>query len=204
MIKNLIFDFGKVLVDYEFETLLRSFFDTEEEYLAFLQVVGTQDFIDKCDREAVPFSELIGQYQIQYPQWHSQFQSFHDRYLEFVTVEMPGMRDLLHRMRAEGYKLYGLTNWNSTVHDVIRKYDILQLLDGRVISSEEQVIKPERAIYDKVVERFGLNPAECVFADDKPANVKGAKDAGWHAILFKNAAQYERELREILQAGKSV
>ncbi|MGM9760414.1 MAG: HAD family hydrolase [Parabacteroides sp.] len=200
MIKNLIFDFGKVLVDYDFDHIVDTFFEDPEELKKFKEVVLSPEFIDKCDKEDIPFAEIVKEAQQRYPFWERELQLFHDHYLDFVTGEVPGMRDLLLRYRAQGYKLYGLTNWCSVVHEVIRKFDILQLLDGCVISSEEHLIKPDTAIYQRLCEKFRLDPAECVFTDDKLINIEGARAAGLSAIHFQQAAQYEQELIRLLQA----
>lgn len=199
MIKNLIFDFGKVLVDYSFDRIVDTFFTDESELKAFKKVILSPAFIDKCDKEDIPFADIVKEAQQQYPQWAVQLQTFHDRYLDFVIGEMPGMRDLLTRYRNKGYKLYGLSNWCSVVYDVMKKFDILQMLDGYVVSSDVHLIKPYPEIYRCLLDRFSLKADECVFADDKLPNVEGARAVGMKAILFKNAAQYEQELKPLLQ-----
>lgn len=199
MIKNLIFDFGKVLVDYSFDRIVDTFFDDEKELKAFKKIILSPEFIDKCDKEDIPFADIVKEAQQQYPQWAAQLQTFHDRYLDFVIGEMPGMRDLLTRYRDKGYKLYGLSNWCSVVYDVMRKFDILQMLDGYVVSSDVHLIKPDPEIYRYLLNRFSLKADECVFADDKLPNVEGARAVGMKAILFKNAQQYEEELKPLLQ-----
>lgn len=199
MIRNIIFDFGKVLVDYDYEPFLESFIEKEEDRIKFAEVVCTPEFVLMCDRGDVSFEELIKMTQAEHPEWHRELQIFYDRQMDAMTVEMPGMRDLLSRLRARGYKLYGLTNWSLFVYQVIEKYDILQMLDGRVISSEEHLIKPDKAIYDCICERFGLMADECVFTDDRVINVEGARKAGMKAITFHNAAQFEAELEEYLR-----
>ena len=198
MIKNLVFDFGKVLVDYSFDMIVDTFFDDPEELKAFKSVILAPEFIDKCDKEDIPFKDIVREAQASYPQWKSQLQQFHDNYLNFVIGDVPGMRDLMHRYRRMGYKLYGLSNWCSVVHDVIRKFEILQILDGYVVSSDVHLIKPDAAIYRCLCDRFNLLPEECVFADDKLPNVEGARAVGMKAILFKNVAQYEEELKPLL------
>lgn len=203
MVKNLIFDFGRVLVDYDFESLVDTFFDDKQQLGAFKKVIVSDEFINQLDRELVPFAEFISQTQRQYPQWRTELQLFHDQYLDFVTGEVPGMRDLLLQFKSEGYRLIGLTNWNSVVYDVIRKFDILQILDGQIISSEEHLLKPEEAIYLRLLERFGLNAEECLFTDDKPANILGAQKVGIRGIVFQNAKQYQRELKKILESGET-
>lgn len=198
MIKNLVFDFGKVLVDYSFDRIVDTFFTDEAELKAFKQVILAPEFIDQCDKEDIPFAEIIRQAQHTYPQWEHELQLFHDNYLNFVIGEVPGMRSLLTRYREQGYKLYGLSNWCSVVHDVIRKFDILQMLDGYVVSSEVHLIKPSAEIYQCLLHRFQLKADECVFAVDKMPNVLGARAVGMKAILFKNATQYEQELLPLL------
>ena len=198
MIKNLVFDFGKVLVDYSFDRIVDTFFTDEAELKAFKQVILAPEFIDQCDKEDIPFAEIIRQAQHTYPQWEHELQLFHDNYLNFVIGEVPGMRSLLTRYREQGYKLYGLSNWCSVVHDVIRKFDILQMLDGYVVSSEVHLIKPSAEIYQCLLHRFQLKADECVFADDKMPNVLWARAVGMKAILFKNATQYEQELLPLL------
>jgi len=199
MIKNLVFDFGKVLVDYDFSYIVDTFFEDKDELKKFKSLIVSDEFIDKCDKEDVPFSELIRQQQEKYPQWKNQLQRFHDRYVDFVLGEVSGMRDLLTELKAEGYRLYGITNWCSVVHEVMKRYpEIFSLLDGRIISSEEHLLKPDVAIYHRFLERYELLADECLFTDDKEANIEGAKAAGIHAILFRNAQQYKEDLNLFL------
>ena len=84
------------------------------------------------------------------------------------------------------------------VHITMAQYEIFKLLDGQVISSEEHFIKPEPEIYERLFARFNLKPEECVFTDDRPENIEGGRALGMEGIVFQNAEQYERELREII------
>ena len=198
MIKNLIFDFGKVLVDYDFQHIIHTFFTNAEDEAEFVKLFTDDDFIDRCDKEDVPFIETIRDMQQRYPKFKVQAQAFHDHYVDFVTGEVPGMKEVLIQLKARGYKLYGLTNWCSVVHEVMKRYPIFSLLDGRLVSSEEHLLKPDVAIYLRFCEKFNVKPEECVFTDDKPKNVLGAKQIGMQAILFKNATQYMKELEELI------
>ena len=107
------------------------------------------------------------------------------------------MSELLKKLKALGFNLYGLSNWCSAVYEVMRKYEIFDLLDGRVVSCEEQVIKPETEIYLRLCRRYALEPSECLFADDKKVNVEGAKRAGMEAVLFTTAEQYRSDVERI-------
>ena len=197
MIKNLIFDFGKVLVDYSFEKFFdeRYFHDRQKAEL-FMQKVFTREWGLAVDREAEPLSEIIRQLQALYPEYAEPIAMYETNHNDFVLGEMPGMRDLLKRLKAEGFKLYGLTNWCHAVYGTMAQYpEIFSLLDGQIISSEEKLVKPERAIYERLFEKFGLKPEECVFTDDKLENIEGSIAAGMDAIVFVDAVQYEKELR---------
>lgn len=198
MIKNLIFDFGKVLVDYDFVSIMSGWFTDDERRQRFLGCIMTPYWGERMDREDVPFGEVIREMQAAYPEFADELHLFDERYLDFVTGEVPGMRELLTSLKQQGFRLYGLTNWCSRVHSTMRQYGIFSLLDGQVISSEEHLIKPDTAIYQRLFERFGLDPAECVFTDDKPENVEGSIRAGMDAILFVNAEQYAQELAQRL------
>ena len=199
MIKNLIFDFGKVLIDYDFSLTANRFFQNSEDGEEFFRIFSEPKFIEKCDLEFEPFDEIIDEAKIQYPQYAEALQLFTVHYADFVTGEIPGMKELLTRLKNEGFKLYGLTNWCSKIREIMEIYDIFNLLDGSIISAEEHLIKPDPAIYLRLCEKFHLNPSECLFADDKPENIEGAKKVGMQGIVFVSAEQYEKELREKIQ-----
>ena len=72
-----------------------------------------------------------------------------------------------------------------------------------MISSEEKIIKPDRAIYERICQKYNLKPEECLFADDRIENVEAAQRFGMQAISFEDTAQYERELRKILSEERT-
>lgn len=197
MIKNIVFDFGKVLVDYDFVRVIRQFFHSDDDVRRYCDIVLTEDFMNQCDRGDLTIDQLVGNLKHEHPQYAEQLQLFADRYDDFVIGEMPGMNDLLTRLCAKGYKLYGLTNWCLKVHGVMQRYGIFRHLDGWVISSEEHLIKPDVAIYQRLCSRYGLEASECLFADDKPVNIEGARRAGMQGVVFENAAQFEAHLVQI-------
>ncbi len=84
----------------------------------------------------------------------------------------------------------------------MERYGIFGLLDGTVISSEEHLLKPEPEIYRCVCERFGLKPEECLFTDDKPVNVEGAKAIGMNAVVFTDAVTYASDLRRFIRESQ--
>lgn len=198
MINNLIFDFGRVLVEYDYFTLLDKIFTTHKQAEDFYHHLMAEKWNERLDSEESSFEQIIHDMQQAMPQYTEEIKQFGNRYTEFVLGEVNGMRALLVKLKSKGYKLYGLTNWCSKVHVTMKQYPIFQLLDGRIISSEEHSVKPSPAIYECLCRKFGLSADECVFTDDTIVNVESARDFGMHAIRFENALQYERELNKII------
>ena len=202
MIKNLIYDFGRVLVTYDFEHISSFGFASEEDLQSFVNIVSDPAFVRRCDLELIPFEDLIREMQHTYPQWKEQWQLFYDRYLEFVTGEMPGMYAYMTELKARGYKLYGLSNWCSTIYRVMKEYKIFNLLDGFVVSSDYQVVKPDPAIYRVLLDKYDLKAEECVFADDRADNVEAAQQVGMQAIVFTTTEAYKEALEPLLAGNE--
>ena len=189
MIKNLIFDFGKVLVDYDFETFFRKY---------ITPVLYNEELQQLLDREERPFEVIMEEWIEKNMEFEQEIRYFNEHYPEIVTNEVEGMYELLTKLKAEGYKLYGLTNWCSKVYLTMAQFPIFKLLDGQIISSEEKVIKPEPEIYQRLFAKFNLKPEECIFADDRAKNIEGGKRLGMDGIVFTDSKQYERELRALI------
>lgn len=198
MIKNLIFDFGKVLVDYDFKLYVESFCPDPATRDRFMDCILTEDWMRRMDKQDVTFEETISILKDTYPDLSAEMDAFLEKFPDIVLGEVPGMRDLLTGLKKEGYRLYGLTNWCDRVHVTMSRYGIFDLLDGVVISSEVHEVKPFPQIYRILFEKFSLDPAECLFTDDKQENIDGSQAVGMDAVLFKNARQYESDLRRII------
>lgn len=198
MIKNLIFDFGKVLVDYDFEAFFRSYIPDEARCRAFSPVLYNEELQQLLDREERPFEVLVEEWIERHPEFEPEIRYFGAHYPDLITGQIEGMYELLTRLKAEGYKLYGLSNWCSKVYLTMAQFPIFKLLDGQVISSEEKVIKPEPEIYNRLFAKFHLRPEECVFVDDRADNIEAGRRLGMAGIVFRDAKQYERELREFI------
>ena len=199
MTRNLVFDFGKVLVDYDFVDFFRRLIPDARRCMQLASIMTDEETLRRFDREEKPIEELVKDLISENPAFEDEIRLFAERYPEIITGDMPGMKELLVRLKGEGFSLYGLSNWCSKVYVTMGQYDIFQLMDGYVISSEEHLVKPEAGIYHRLYEKFGLKPEECIFADDKQENIEGARRTGMRGIVFENAAQYERELRRMLR-----
>lgn len=198
MIRNIILDFGKVLVDYDFDIFFRRYVPDENRRKQFVPILYNDGLTPVVDRGEKPFEEIVDDLIAENPEFELELRIFSEHYPDLIIGEIPGMKNLLKRLKTEGFKLYGLSNWCSKVYITMDQYDIFKLLDGYIISSEVHKIKPEPGIYQCLFDRFLLKPEECVFADDKEENVEASRKEGMPAIVFKNAEQFEAELRKLL------
>ena len=85
---------------------------------------------------------------------------------------------LIHDLKAAGYRLYVLSNMSREYIDFLRQTDVYRYFDGDVVSCEEHVVKPMSRIYDILLDRFALEPAETLFIDDRKENTIAAEAKG--------------------------
>ena len=95
---------------------------------------------------------------------------------------------LIGDLKAAGYKLYVLSNMSREFIDFLRRFPVYGLFDGEVVSCEEGVVKPEPEIYRRLLGRYGLDPAQTLFIDDRPANIAAAAALGIRGQLFDHSA----------------
>lgn len=195
MIRNLVFDFGNVLVRHDLQPIVNDLFNNnQQERGKFLDILSDREFVDTCDRGIIPFDEMLERAIKRYPKYENAIRYFNNHYLDEITGEVAGMKELLKKLKKLGYRLYGLTNWSNTIYRVMDKFDIFNLLDGWVISCEEHTIKPEKEIYIRLCDKYNLSPEECLFTDDRETNVSGAIAAGMKAVLFTDVIKYRNDL----------
>ena len=192
---TIIFDFGKVLVDYDFGPAIRKYIPTVELQREFASVFCSDEFINACDLGIKTVPELMQELVEEHPVFIPYISNLKLTVGDFIPGEISGMRELLTELKEKGIRLLGLTNWSASVYDIIAAYpEMFSLLDGRMISSEEHLIKPDVRIFQRLIEKFSLNPAECLFVDDKAVNIEGAIKAGLDGHQFISAENLRRFL----------
>ncbi|HEX6462405.1 MAG TPA: HAD family phosphatase [Candidatus Saccharimonadales bacterium] len=94
--------------------------------------------------------------------------------------------DLIHRMKPH-YKIGLLSNiGRDWLQDFFNEYQLRDLFNAVVLSSEEGIAKPNPIIFERAADRLGVNPSQCLFIDDLPENCAGAEAVGMKTILFKD------------------
>ena len=198
MIKNIIFDIGEVLLGYRWFYLLQLSGLSEEEGAR----VGAEIFDDpiwyNLDAGNIMLTEAKGQYRIKYPDDADNIDFFLS-HPEMMPIARPEIWAYLPKLKEKGYKLYVLSNYGKELFEMhTGEAGFWPLMDGAVISFEVHVCKPDKAIYEALVNKYNLNKEECIFFDDREENVIGAKNCGIDARQIKGEESLKEELEKLL------
>jgi 2-haloacid dehalogenase len=198
-INTIIFDLGNVLINWDPSHVFHEkYFDSSEKREQFFAEVCTMDWNELQDegRSIVQATRELVQ---KFPEWESAIRDYYGRWTDMLGGPINGTVDILRRLKDAGhYKIYALTNWNAALFDVaLVRYDFLDWFDGRVVSGEEKTRKPFAEFYNRLLDRYNVNPAESVFIDDNLRNINAAKELGMNVIHFHSPSQLEDELNKL-------
>lgn len=195
-IKNIVFDFGGVLIDWNPVYLYDKVFDDKAEMAYFLNHVCRYDWNLKQD-EGRPVSVATAEKQQEFPQYKDQIAMYYGRWAEMLGGEIAENTRLVKPL-SEKYDTYGLTNWSAeTIPTAMERYEFFRYLKGIVVSGAEKIVKPDPKLYLILLERYNLNANESLFIDDNPQNIEAAKQLGFETIHLTEGADLEEMLREM-------
>lgn len=195
---TVVFDVGNVLIHWDPHNLYRKLIpdDTERDY--FLNTVCHYDWNLEQDKgrgwqEAL--EERIGQF----PHHEDLIRAYYDRWEEMLDGHVEGAVKLLKELKDGGVPLYAITNFSSEKFEVAKQIFpfLADSFRDTVVSAEEKLLKPDRRIYEILIERNNLNPSELVFVDDTYKNVLGAQAVGMQALHFETPEKLRADLKTL-------
>jgi len=197
-VRNIVFDFGGVLVEWRPEHVLAEEFPEERDrQIARRDIFGHPDWLE-FDRGTLVEADAIVRFAARSGFSESRMRAFFDAVREELQPKHETVA-LLRELSARGIPLYGLSNMSADIYQWLRdRNDFFALFDGIVVSGCVGLIKPEPGIFAHLASTHGLIPAESLFIDDMPANVSAARDAGFQATRFTTAAALAAELGRLL------
>ena len=194
MIKNILFDFGGVLLDWNPHYLYDAYFGDVDKAEWFLTNICTYEWNAQHDNGR-PVAEGTAELIARYPEWGKEIRMYYDEFMKMMGGQIPGMEDLVKDVKAQGYRVFGLSNWSVETFALVRPvYPVLDLMEDMVISGKVRVMKPDHRIFELALDRFGIKASESVFIDDNPNNVRAATEVGIRGILFQSREQLVKEL----------
>jgi 2-haloacid dehalogenase len=190
-----VFDLGGVLIDWNPRHLYRKMFDGDEEGMErFLSEICTPEWNVRQD-EGRSFAEATEELIARHPEQAELIRAFFDRWPEMMGGAINGTVEILAELKGAGREIYALSNWSAETFPHARKrFQFLDWFDFIVISGEIGLAKPNREVFDFLLEKTGRRAEECVFIDDSPANTTAARDLGFEAIHFSSPRQLRDEL----------
>lgn len=202
MIRNIIFDVGKVLVSYDPEGYMDSLgLDAGTKERLNRAMFEHQLWLDSDQGLRSP-EEFLQAFIENDPQLSETIRRVHETV--GGTVELFDYAvDWITDLKGRGFHVYILSNYSENMfRQTEHKLKFLPLMDGAVFSYTIKLIKPDTAIYHYLCDKYGLEPKESVFIDDRPENIEGAAAAGIRGICFQNYEQAKRELSALLGSEK--
>lgn len=193
MIRNIIFDYGSVLIKTDPRRVYAPLFGSWEKADWFRNNILEQGWIRRVD-SGEDYHECIVWLQTKYPRYADAIELYDTRFTDFLVGEMPGMSRLLARLRAEGFHLYGLTNFSHKLYYFQQHLPIFRHLEGQVVSSEVHLLKPDERIYRLLLAKYGLRAEESLFIDDRKENVDAARMLDIGGLLFPQVPLSRRQI----------
>jgi 2-haloacid dehalogenase len=195
-IEAVVFDIGGVLLDWDPRYLYRKLFADEQDMERFLAEICTLEWHQSHDR-GKRFDVSCAELAAQHPQYAAQIHAWGQRSEEMVRGPIDEVVEILRRLKASGVPCYALTNMETETYPLrLERFPFMRWFEGAVVSGFEGVVKPEREIFVRLLERFKLRPERTLFVDDSQRNVDAARELGIRAVLYRSPQEFERLLSQ--------
>lgn len=191
-----VFDVGNVLYGWDPEGFLARQIPEDEKRAAFIAETDLWAWHDSLDGGR-PFDEAAAELSGKFPAYAAAIAAWGERFGETITDPVPGVHAIVAELDARGVPLFAITNFSADFWKPFhaRERAFFRAFRDIVVSGEERLLKPDPPLYRLALERFGLQPHEALFVDDRAINVEGALAVGMHAHLFTGADDLRGRLR---------
>lgn len=195
-IKNIIFDLGGVLIDWNPDYVFLKVFKGDKLKLKeFYEKVCTFEWNENQDA-GYPLDKATEDRIKIFPEYEDQIRMYYGKWEEMIGGEIKEVVTILKNLVKENnFRVLALTNWSAETFPIaLKKFDFLHLFEGIVVSGTEKTRKPFSDIYEIILNRYNLIATESIFIDDNIRNIKAANKFGIKTIHFKDPLQLRTDL----------
>ena len=196
MIKNVIFDVGKVLVEWEPLVAMKKLGFDDATAKAVAAATTDSPEWDESDRSVGTDEEILAMLIGNAPEYEKEIRTFWEN-ISLPIYQYDYARAWIRELKSKGYGVYILSNYGRwTYQNTTEALSCLEDVDGAVFSYQVHQMKPEPEIYQTLLTKYGLKAEECVFLDDRQVNIDGAKAQGMEGIVFTSYEEAVERLKE--------
>ena len=198
-IKNVIFDLGGVLIDWNPEYVYLEVFNGDREKMKwFFDEICTMDWNENQDA-GYPLQQATEERVKLFPEYEEWIRIYYSRWEEMLGKQIDGTVTILKQLIDNpNYKVVALTNWSAETFPIaLERFNFLHWFEGIVVSGTEKMRKPFNEIYELTLNRFNIEASQSLFIDDNARNIEAAKKMGINTIRFNNPTQLKSELKSL-------
>ncbi len=202
MIKNIIFDLGRVIINFEPKDIIKNFctdddtvkqidkeiFENPEWVMMDAGAIDEKTFLKNAKQRLPSNIEKLAEKV--FLNWH--------KYLNYI----PETAELIYALKDSGYKIYLLSNIGERAHEIVKDNPFFDVFDDCIFSCDVKMIKPDIKIFEYAAQKFGVKPSESIFVDDMKNNIESANNAGFNGIVFKNAIDAGEQIKKIIRQNR--
>ncbi|ORO75119.1 HAD family phosphatase [Streptococcus oralis] len=184
---DIILDMGNVLLEWDKDKILQGVSDTKKDYLILDKTIFQSGLWERLDLGTMSREELVlkvvsmigSTYQKKVEEVIWNWPSYIDIYREVFPV--------LSELKKKGDRIFVLSNTSKVFYDLLDEQlsPLKELLDGFVLSCDIKAIKPDLAMFKEILDKYQLDPANCIFLDDIEDNTSAAEKLGIKAYQVK-------------------
>ena len=188
MYKNIIFDLGGVMVDFDPKTYLVDRFCNAEIEEQVSQLTFESEEWKLLDAGLITRSEANLRMLARAKEYGRAFevQGVLDDWMHILRPRRR-MQALVEQLKQHGYCVYYLSNIPEDVLALLMERDFKGLFDGGAASCEVKINKPDPRIYQALLNKYQLKAGESIFIDDRLENVQAAFRLGFAGIQMKDS-----------------
>ena len=181
MIKNIIFDIGNVILNFNYNNVVKHFTNINSSQNFIVDnIINSPEWLGYglIDTGYITKEEAIKIVQDRTNHTNDDLiEKFWNNYNEYAIIDNDVL-NLIKKLKEKGYSIYLLSNINEYTYNFVEKSGLFDIVDGYVLSYQEHQIKPYISIYNTLLNRYKLIPSECIFIDDNEKNIITANKLG--------------------------